>query len=252
MRPTIAISWLLGIVGAATLLTPSRPLDAAPAAAIFHHLLIRVAAQTPTSLRDYYYSLFDAKGVARENVKDAAGIASGNAHLLFRGGPAPRPEPSALWHFGWGNVVLNETYAQHYFKEIEWKDPRVSLVDRFHLHLNSADPEAAAKWYAQALGAELLLGTPAPQSGAEDVKRPAEAFAKFGDVILSFYRTSDALVCSKGQRVDHLAVIGDRARATNAPRISNRCGQIDLAAEFGAAVAVEGPDGFVIEVMDPS
>lgn len=249
MRPN---SPLLGIALSVCTLagagSPSAPLSADVR---FHHMLVRVGPQNPQMMRDYYYRLFDPNGVRLEEVNGTFGVASGETHLLISGErPASPDQPFALWHFGWGSLSLNETYAQHYFKEIEWKDPRVSLLDRFHLHLNSADPRRAAEWYALALGAETLLGTQSDSSeGPDDAGRPAEAFAKLGDVTLSFYRTSADLVCSRGQRVDHLAVVADLSTIEKAPQVSSRCGQIAAPDEFGPAVAIEGPDGLVIEVI---
>jgi hypothetical protein len=216
----------------------------------FHHLLVRVGAQDPSRMRDYYFGLFDAAGVRQETVDAAAGVASGDAHLLFVGQETSRTQPSAFWHFGWGSLVLNQAYAEHYVKEIEWKDPRVSLVDRFHLHLNSADPRAAAEWYATALGAEPTLGVAGSAAGSDDLSRRAEAFVQLGDVTLAFYRTSDHLVCSTGQRIDHLGVVADSARVFRAARISHLCDTIDAAREFRPTTIVEGPDGLIIEVMD--
>lgn len=222
---------------------------AAPAPPSFHHLLLRVQ-QDPVRMRDYYYGLFESAGVRQEMVDAAAGLASADAHLLFIGQPPSRDRPFAVWHFGWGHLVLNEPYAQHYLKEIQWKDARVSLVDRFHLHLNSADPQAAAKWYETALGADVVFGDrDALPMGAEDNSRRAEAFVKLGDVTLAFYRTADPLVCSTGQRVDHLGVIADSALVTRAPRPSHLCTAIEPAPDFHPAAVVEGPDGLVIEVI---
>lgn len=226
------------------------PAFAAPAAPTFHHLLVR-APQDPVRMRDYYYGLFESAGVRQEMVDAVAGVASADAHLLFTGQPPSRDRPFAVWHFGWGSLVLDEPYSQHYLKEVEWKDARVSLVDRFHLHLNSADPQAAANWYATAFGAEVVLGDSAvTPMGSDDVKRRAEAFVKLGEVALAFYRTSDQLVCSTGQRVDHLGVLADPARAAKAPRPSHLCQSIEPAPDFHPAAAIEGPDGLVIEVID--
>ena len=222
--------------------------SAAPPAPAFHHLLVR-APQSPVAMRDYYYGLFDSAGVHQEMVDGVPGVASGDAHLMFIGDTTSRDRPSALWHFGWGNVVLNEAYAQHYLKEVEWKDARVSLVDRFHLHLNTADPHAAASWYATAFAADVVFGERAAPMGADDVNRRAEAFVRLGEVTLAFYRTSDPLACSTGQRVDHLGVIADLALAAKAPRPSHLCQSIDPAPDFRPATVIEGPDGFVIEVM---
>ena len=222
---------------------------AAPEAPSFHHLTVR-APQDPARMRDYYYGLFASDGVRQEMIDAVAGLASADAHLLFIGQPPSRERPFAVWHFGWGNLVLNEPYAQHYVKEIEWKDARLSLVDRFHLHLNSADPQAAAKWYASAFGADVVLGDrDAVTMGAEDNSRRAEAFVKLGEVTLAFYRTADPLVCSTGQRVDHLGVVADPALATKAPRPSHLCEALKPTPDFQSAAVVEGPDGLVIEVV---
>lgn len=234
-------------IAVSTIVTSSA---AAPAAPAFHHLLVR-APQNPVAMRDYYYALFDSAGVRQEMIDAVAGLASADAHLLFFGQPESRPRPFAVWHFGWGHLVLGEPYTQHYLKEVEWKDARVSLVDRFHLHLNSADPATAAKWYATAFGAEVVLGDrDAVPMGVEDNNRRAEAFVKLGEVTLVFYRTFDPLVCSTGQRVDHLGLVADAALVANAPRPSHLCNAIEPAKDFHPTAVVEGPDGLVIEVID--
>src|SRR5262245_27103362 len=108
----------IGLVAATTLIAQTPAALPAPR---FHHLLIRVGGQNPAAMRDFYYSLFVADGVRKSNVGTAEDVASGDAHMLFASGSPPPGRANAVWHFGWGSVVLGEPYAQHYRNEIEWK-----------------------------------------------------------------------------------------------------------------------------------
>jgi hypothetical protein len=191
--------------------------------AAFHHL--HLVSGEPEQLADFYDRLFVRGAVSRAKFWDIEGIRGNNVFLLVSGavGGRPRDRATGLWHFGWGTGTvresLNQTYAEHYATDVNWRPPYEALVKGFHLHLRSGDPVAAGQWYADVLGGALELP---PRN--EDVRRdnpdgrspdhrehdlhaePPRLAVSFGDIVLYFHQTSEPLVSTRDAGIaDHLA-----------------------------------------------
>jgi hypothetical protein len=187
--------------------------------AAFHHL--HLVSGQPDQLADFYDRLFVRGAVARGQFWNIEGIrGNGNGVFLLVSGNVSRRRdtPTGLWHFGWGTGTiresLNQTYAEHYATDVNWRPPYETLVKGFHLHLLSSDPVAAGQWYADVLGGEIDRP---PRN--EDTRRegrdtipidittePPRLAVSFGDIVLYFHQAGEPLVSSRDAGlVDHLA-----------------------------------------------
>lgn len=230
MNRAVPVALLLATATAAATLQPPQ--------LAFHHLHLN-----GSGLQDFYGRLFDPVLTTTAPVAGYPALRSGSMLMLF--GEAQSSAKSAvvpagdtaIWHFGWGSVSLGETYLQHAAREVQWEPPLPAR--QLHLHLVSAAPAAAAAWYRDALGArvEVLAGAadPARTASPRPEQRVAEALVYFGEFALLIYRTDQKLISTRGQRVDHFALVAPGAR-------------------FGETKAnlVEGPDHIVIELIGAS
>jgi hypothetical protein len=183
-----------------------------------------------------------------------------------------RETPTGLWHFGWGtgNIreSLNQTYAEHYATDVNWRPPYETLVKGFHLHLRSSDPVAAGQWYADVLGGEIDRP---PRN--EDIRReererretiptdittePPRLAVSFGDIVLYFHQAGEPLVpTSQSGLVDHLGFsVKDLPSVLLRVPTANNNGSTSAAADqpFGLkdqrAVMIAGPDNVTIELL---
>jgi hypothetical protein len=223
-----------------------------PVAFSFHHVHLN-QGHAPTDLIAFYERLFDRRTTVRESVGGADALRSGRTLLLVSRMPLAGETPTALWHFGWGNVSLTETYLAHARQEVAWEPPLPA--DRLHLHLRSVIPAAAAAWYADTLGAEIHVADAAPLQGTPlppPEHRLPEAIAWIGDTALLFYRFDPPLASTRGQRVDHIALATDDVDAAVAS--IRRRGVTVLAAPAAAgglrSATIEGPDRMAIEIVE--
>src|SRR5262245_16259794 len=155
-------SWIIVGPVLAALTTASSegsPAIAARASFSFHHLHLNDSR--PPFLLEFYERLFDPATTRRTRVGEADGLQSGPMLMLISPAPQANAQPSALWHFGWGEVSLGETYLAHARREVAWEPPLPAAL--LHLHLRSVSPPAAIAWYRDVLGARVQ--TP-PASGA--------------------------------------------------------------------------------------
>lgn len=217
----------------------------------FHHLHLN-----GTGLQDFYARLFDRATTSQADVAGHTALSSGPMLLIF-GQPglgewAP-PQPSAIWHFGWGSATLGETYLAHAAREVEWEPPLPA--GRLHVHLVSKAPATAAEWYRDMLGArvEIVSGADHPSrvAATRPEQRVAEAIVYVGEFALLIYRTDQRLVSTRGQRVDHIAFscanlagILERLRGLKVPIVQT--------STFATAPSafIEGPDRIVIEIVE--
>jgi hypothetical protein len=220
-----ALAWLTFTAGAAPGLDARGAGSArgqgssAPPRAAFHHL--HLVSGQPDQLADFYDRLFVRGAVARAKFWDIEGIrGNGNGVFLLVSGNVTRRRdtPTGLWHFGWGTgtvrEALNQTYAEHYATDVNWRPPYETLVKGFHLHLLSSDPVAAAQWYADVLGGEIdrpPRNEDSRRDGRDTVPtdittEPPRLAVTFGDVVLYFHQAGEPLVSSRDAGlVDHLA-----------------------------------------------
>ena len=271
-----ALAWLTFTAGAAQ---RPDPLDSSGARgqprAAFHHL--HLVSGQPDQLADFYDRLFVRGAVARGTFWDIEGIRGNGVFLLVSGtvGGRPREQPTGLWHFGWGTGTvresLNQTYAEHYATDVNWRPPYEALVKGFHLHLRSNDPVAAGQWYADVLGGTIDLpprnedirDTPDSRGadhGTHDINtEPPRLAVSFGDIVLYFHQTSEPLVSTREAGLaDHLAfAVKDlpssllRVPSGSPPNESGESGAADR--RFGLkdqrSAMIQGPDKVMIELV---
>jgi hypothetical protein len=250
----------------------------ANARAVFHHLHL-VSAQ-PDQLADFYDRLFVRGAVARGQYWNIEGIrGNGNGVFLLVSGNVSRRRdtPTGLWHFGWGTGTvresLNQTYAEHYATDVNWRPPYETLVKGFHLHLLSSDPVAAGQWYADVLGGEIdrpPRNEDSRREGRDPIptditSEPPRLAVSFGEIVLYFHQASEPLVSSRDAGlVDHLAfgvkdlpslllrVPGDHS-GTTAPGGATDPGGNAAEQMFGLkeqrTAMIVGPDKVMIELV---
>jgi hypothetical protein len=277
-----ALAWLTFTAGAAQRLDPR----ADPRAA-FHHL--HLVSEQPAQLADFYDRLFVRGAVARGKFWDLEGIrGNGNGVFLLVSGNVSRRRdtPTGLWHFGWGTGTvresLNQTYAEHYATDVNWRPPYETLVKGFHLHLRSSDPVAAGQWYADVLGGEIDLPPRNEDSRRDDpdsrdrlktdiTSAPPRMAVSFGDIVLFFHQADEPLVSTRDAGlVDHVAFAvkdlpslllrvpknsGPHGGEPNAgdPNAGDPGGNSGAEQMFGLkeqrAVMISGPDKVMIELV---
>jgi hypothetical protein len=269
---SVALAWLTFTAGAAQRLDPRESLDArASSRAVFHHL--HLVSGQPDQLADFYDRLFVPGAVARGKFFDIEGIrGNGNGvFLLVSGNVSRRRDPTGLWHFGWGTGTvresLNQTYAEHYATDVNWRPPYETLVKGFHLHLRSSDPVAAGQWYADVLGGEIDKPPRNEDSRRDDpdhrerlksdiTTEPPRMAVSFGDIVLYFHQADEPLVSTRDAGlVDHLAFgVKDlpslllRVPADNSSSASNAGDQM-FGLKEQRAVMISGPDKVMIELV---
>jgi catechol 2,3-dioxygenase-like lactoylglutathione lyase family enzyme len=222
---------------------------AQPAAApvTFHHLHLSDGASQWIS---FYEGLFDQRDVERLTLWGIDALRTGNVLLLASPAKAqPVRGSSAIWHYGWGGASLGETYLAHNLREVAWDPPLPA--HRFHLHVESVTPNAAAAWYRDRLGAHAEFATDVEGEVDRDLRRP-RSLVRFGSVTLLFYKAELPLVSTRGKLVDHLAfavpdleMILAHVRTTDTP-------VLEPAHALGGATAaiIEGPDRLAIELVE--
>lgn len=241
----------LWIAVVATLASPQAAPDQPFA---FHHLHLN--DDRPPFLLEFYERLFDPARTSRIVEAGADGLRSGPMLLLISkggaGGSGP-PEPTALWHFGWGEVSLGETYLAHARHEVAWEPPLPA--ERLHLHVRSINPMVAANWYREVLGARVAF---APGPRAVDAPLPPpehqmpEALVWLGDIGLLLYRAEPPLFSTRGKRADHLAVA---CANLDAALTMMKARGIEILEEpkhrtSWRSAIVSGPDRMAIEIVE--
>jgi hypothetical protein len=214
-----------------------------------HHL--HLGAPGAVRLASVYARLFAPGAVQQGTFWGAPGIKGGGAHLLVDDTSDARPEDSTLWHFGWGQVSLGETYRDHFVKEVNWRPPYPALTRDLHVHLRSRRPHEVADWYGRVLGGDVqkLLGWPHEEERVD-------ALVRFATVVLAIHAVGrdEPFPSSRGRgRLDHLAfavadpgavlaAAGDRRRVELPPAPADTTGRLP-------SLDLDGPDGVVIELV---
>ena len=248
---TSGLAWVL--VTAAVLAADSSRTRQPPLSLSFHHLHLNDPASP--FLLQFYERLFDPATTRRLRVGDADGLQSGPMLLVISKSRLAPPHPSALWHFGWGDVSLGETYVAHAAREVAWEAPLPP--ERLHLHVRSVSPLAAIAWYRDVLGARVVV--PSESASAREVERlptpehrVPEALVWIGSLGLLIYRTDPPLVTSRGQTADH---IGVSCPDLDAAVTRLRAAGVTLIAppaivEGLRSAIIEGPDRLAIELVE--
>ena len=243
--------------------------------AVFHHL--HLVSGQPDQLADFYDRLFVRGAVARGQFWNIEGIrGNGNGVFLLVSGNVSRRRdtPTGLWHFGWGTGsvrdALNQTYAEHYATDVNWRPPYETLVKGFHLHLLSNDPVAAGQWYADVLGGEIDR-PPRNEDSRRDGRdsrdiipidittEPPRLAVSFGDIALYFHQAGEPLVSSRDAGlVDHLAfsvkdlpsmLLRVPADNTRAAEPGSNASEEIFGLKNQRTAMISGPDKVMIELV---
>jgi hypothetical protein len=238
--------------GAVAVLAVAAFVQAPPPRALhvtFHHLHLN--EPSPQALFSYYGRLFDPSTTRRTRVGGHEGYESAGVFLLINRVPGPPPEDGPVWHFGWGDVSLEEGYDGHRLRE-EWAPPLQSLAHGLHIHLESEDPVGAAGWYRDTLGAAIET---APAHAEvlpwNPLFRKPASLVRLDGLVMLVYRATAPVPPSRGRRVDHIAFSIEEIEA--ARRALAGRGLRAAPGVLGAfpTLTVEGPDQLAIELVGP-
>jgi catechol 2,3-dioxygenase-like lactoylglutathione lyase family enzyme len=184
-------------------------------------------------------------------------LRAGPMLLLISKGNSGSPEQTALWHFGWGDVSLGETYLAHARNEVAWEPPLPA--GRLHLHVRSINPVVAAEWYRDVLGARAAFAPP-PRPADRDAPLPPpehrlpEALVWLGDTALLLYRTEPPIFSTRGKRADHIALSCGDLDETLARLTARGIEVLEAPQARGRwrTAMVRGPDQMAIELVEAS
>lgn len=223
------------------------PLAAPHAPAAFHHL--HLVAPDSTGTIDFYERLFVPAVLRRFMVNGDEALQAGAVRLQVSAGVPAGAHRSAIWHYGWGEVSLGESYIEHNRSEVVWEPPLPA--ESFHLHLDSVSPNAAAAWYRDNLGGRIEVAAPFQENVPDPDHRRPRAIAWLGPVALVFYRADEPLGPTRGQRADHIAVEVDDVEATFARLVAADAAEIHEPGNSDGvrSAIVEGPDRLAIELI---
>ena len=243
----------------------SVPDVARGAEAIYHH--VHLAAPNPEEAAQWYI-----KHMGCEVMRDRQDRCQfGTMYLAFRpGSPKGGSDGSAVHHIGFSftdlaarmkeleaagvKIVTPIRDAPGLFKLAFVEDPwgtRIEVVEDpdslgfHHIHLRSANPEAALEWYHTVLG-----GQPAMLKGRLDGLLYGDAW------LLAARQTEGQVAPSEGRAIDHLAfAVPDLERA--AAEIREKGVQFSRKpwvlenGPFAKASTIMSPDGVRVEIVEP-
>ena len=235
------------------------------AEAVYHH--VHFAAPNPEAAAQWYIEHMGCE-VMRDR-QDRCQF--GAMYLAFRpGSPEGGSDGSAVHHIGFSftdlaarmqqfeaagvKIVTPVRDAPGLFKLAFVEDPwgtRIAVVEDpdtlgfHHVHLRSANPEAALKWYLTVLGSQ-----PERLKGQLDGLRYGKAW------LLAARQTEGHVTPSEGRVIDHLAfAVPDLERAAaeireNGVRFSREPWVLENG-PFAKASTILSPDGVRVEVVEP-
>lgn len=217
--------------------------------ATFHHLHLNDAGDR---LINFYERLFDASEIERSTLWGAEALRTGRVLLLASPSPSnppASPQPSAIWHYGWGSVSLGETYLDHNLREVAWEPPLPARG--FHLHLESLTPNIAAAWYREHFGADVQFASGVEPTTQRDLRKPL-ALVRVGDVGILFYKADQPLASTRGRGADHIALAVPDLAASLARLRAVDVVVLEPPRALGDTMAamIEGPDRIALELVE--
>jgi hypothetical protein len=217
--------------------------------ATFHHLHLNDGGDR---LIAFYERLFDGDEVERSTLWGDEALRTGRVLLLASPSPPnaqASPQPSAIWHYGWGSVSLGETYLDHNLREVAWEPPLPARG--FHLHLESLTPNIAAAWYREHFGAEVEFASRVEHTTQRDLRRPL-ALVRVGDVGMLFYKADQPLASTRSRRADHIAFAVPDLTASLARLRAVDVAVLEPPRALGDTMAamIEGPDRIALELVE--
>jgi catechol 2,3-dioxygenase-like lactoylglutathione lyase family enzyme len=264
-----------------------------PAQTRFHHLHLNTT-DTAQALK-FYTSKFDCEETTF--LKEPA-VWTQQSWLLFNQvKTAPAWElTSAIWHFGWGAEDMKATYQKQLELGTKFFTPLTDISDilggtpnsgrffyayvetpdhglvelntsnnhRFgHLHLFSADPLAAAEWYARYFGLQVRSSSPTIRMYRDHQIGPSASLMIDNVNIIIYpveyskkayadhWKGQTTLVSTRGRVVDHVAFSVGNLEETvdqmqkDGVKIIEPIRRGKLTHAF-----IEGPDAIVIELVE--
>lgn len=230
--------------------------EPSPSRSAFHHL--HLAAGNPEGTAGFYARLFRPASITRGTFFGFEGIRGDDIFLLVSPMGNQRRSANvetALWHFGWGAISIDQDYRSHLLSEVAWEPPFQGLSTGFHLHLNSQDPSASGEWYRRHFGGALEVATPTLERTrklAADLVLP-EAIVRFDRIALIIYPFDGPLApVSAGNIADHIAFgaadLHEMVRHFRDDGVRILYEEVWL--EHTRTAMVEGPDAMPIELVE--
>lgn len=224
---------------------PTAGTQAAQPQPRFHH--IHLVPGDPNQFADYYARLFVPRQVERGEFWGHPGVRDARAALLFSAGDQHRQDGrSVVWQMGWGKVSLDQSYRQHYAREVDWAPPYASLSAELHLHLRTRDARAAAEWYRDVLGGAIEL--------SRDIGAATEgvtmAIVRFDGLTLALHATSEPIARSRDAgTVDHIA-FAVSALDDLPVRVTAQPPGAPYALRARRSALLTAPDGLLVEIIE--
>ena len=211
----------------------------------FHH--IHLVPGDPNQFADYYSRLFVTRQVERGEFWGHPGVRDARSALLFSAGENDRRGVrSVVWQMGWGKVSLDQSYRQHYAKEVDWAPPYASLSAELHLHIRTRDAKTTAEWYRDVLGGsiELSRDIDAAQEGM------TTAIVRFDGLTLALHVTRESIAPSReAGTVDHVAfAVRTFTDLPIQPALQAPGAQYTLRSKRTALFTA--PDGLLVEIIE--
>jgi catechol 2,3-dioxygenase-like lactoylglutathione lyase family enzyme len=262
----------------------------------FHHLHLN-AIDPPADI-EFYTTKLDAEKASFRGLVDA--VRTQKSWILFQKVAASPPSEvvSAIWHFGWGAEDMKAAYQRQIDSGTRFATPITDISDlaggapnsgRFfyayvqgpdgalielntaahhhfgHIHLLSADPVAAAGWYAKQFGVK-------PRSSAavrtyHDVQVGPSASFMMDNVSVIIYPLEYAISShlpgwenrktfesTKGRVVDHIGIsvpnLEEAAGKLRAAGVTITDAPKSIAGGKVKYAFIEGPDKIRIEIIE--
>jgi hypothetical protein len=230
--------------------------EAPPNRSAFHHL--HLASGSPEGTAGFYARLFRPASISRGTFFGFEGIRGDEIFLLVS--PLENQRRSAdvdtaLWHFGWGAISIDQDYRSHLLSEVAWEPPFQGLSSGFHLHLNSQNASASAEWYHRYFGGAVEIATPTPERArrlAANLVLP-EAIVRFDRIALIIYPFDGQLApVNAGTIADHVAfsAVDLQGMVRRFRDEGVRILQDDVWLDHARAAMVEGPDAMRVELVE--
>jgi catechol 2,3-dioxygenase-like lactoylglutathione lyase family enzyme len=264
-------------------------------AARFHH--VHLNSVDPEAAIDFYTAKFKAQRQKFAGLHDA--VWTGDSWLLFTKVNAPPPADivSGLWHIGWGAEDMKAAYQKQLGSGSKFFTPLTDISGmaggeensgRFfyayvdgpdhalvelntanhhhfgHVHMFSADPPAAADWYAKTLGIKLRGArrevrtyhdnqiAPSATLTADHVSMIIYPVEYLKTYVSPASRAVTVLAPTRGRVIDHLGFAVDdldawlvRLRATGVKISAEPRSNGPIKFAF-----IEGPDRVAIELIE--
>jgi hypothetical protein len=230
--------------------------DVPPSRPAFHHL--HLASGNAEGTAGFYARLFQPASISRGTFFGFEGIRGDDIFLLVSPIENQRRSTTvetALWHFGWGAISIDQDYRSHLLSEVAWEPPFQGLSSGFHLHLNSQNAMASAEWYHRHFGGALEIAVPTPERArrlAANLVLP-EAIVRFDRIALIIYPYDGPLApVNAGNIADHIA-FGSADLQGMVRRFRDegvRILQEEVWLDHVRAAMVEGPDAMRIELVE--